>query len=215
MERNTGLIVAMDVTRMDRAVEIASEVAECVDAIKVGYPLVLSEGLSVISRLADYAPVIADFKVADIPNTDELICEQVFKAGACGVIVHGFTGEDSLKACIGVARRYDGDIYVVSEMSHPGGSKYFQPIADEIASMAYEFGATGIVAPATRPERVKHLRSIIGDGLSIISPGVGAQGGKASDVIAAGANWIIVGRSIYNSENPKETAMELVTGIGI
>ncbi|ATU07844.1 orotidine-5'-phosphate decarboxylase [Methanohalophilus portucalensis] len=215
MERNTGLIVAMDVTRMDRAVEIASEVAECVDAIKVGYPLVLSEGLSVISRLADYAPVIADFKVADIPNTDELICEQVFKAGACGVIVHGFTGEDSLKACIGVAQRYDGDIYVVSEMSHPGGSKYFQPIADEIASMAYEFGATGIVAPATRPERVKHLRSIIGDGLSIISPGVGAQGGKASDVIAAGANWIIVGRSIYNSENPKETAMELVTGIGI
>ncbi|RNI14505.1 orotidine-5'-phosphate decarboxylase [Methanohalophilus sp. RSK] len=215
MERNTGLIVAMDVTRMDRAVEIASEVAECVDAIKVGYPLVLSEGLSVISRLADYAPVIADFKVADIPNTDELICEQVFKAGARGVIVHGFTGEDSLQACIGVARRYDGDIYVVSEMSHPGGAKYFQPIADEIASMAHEFGATGIVAPATRPERVKHLRSIIGDGLSIISPGVGAQGGKASDVIAAGANWIIVGRSIYNSENPKETAMELVTGIGI
>ncbi|WP_462272427.1 orotidine-5'-phosphate decarboxylase [Methanohalophilus sp.] len=215
MERNTGLIVAMDVTRMDCAVEIAGEVAECVDAIKVGYPLVLSEGLSVLSRLADYAPVIADFKVADIPNTDELICEQVFKAGASGVIVHGFTGEDSLKACIGVARRYDGDIYVVSEMSHPGGARYFQPIADEIASMAYEFGATGIVAPATRPERVKHLRSIIGDGLSIISPGVGAQGGKASDVIAAGANWIIVGRSIYNSENPKETAMELVTGIGI
>ncbi|WP_129598989.1 orotidine-5'-phosphate decarboxylase [Methanohalophilus profundi] len=215
MERNTGLIVAMDVTRMDCAVEIAGEVAECVDAIKVGYPLVLSEGLSVLSRLADYAPVIADFKVADIPYTDELICEQVFKAGASGVIVHGFTGEDSLKACIGVARCYDGDIYVVSEMSHPGGAKYFQPIADEIASMAYEFGATGIVAPATRPERVKHLRSIIGDGLSIISPGVGAQGGKASDVIAAGANWIIVGRSIYNSENPKETAMELVTGIGI
>jgi orotidine-5'-phosphate decarboxylase len=181
----------------------------------VGYPLVLSEGLSVISRLADYAPVIADFKVADIPYTDELICEQVFKAGASGLIVHGFTGEDSLKACIGVARLYDGDIYVVSEMSHPGGAKYFQPIADEIASMAYEFGATGIVAPATRPERVKHLRSIIGDSLSIISPGVGAQGGKASDVIASGANWIIVGRSIYNSENPKETAMELVTGIGI
>jgi orotidine-5'-phosphate decarboxylase len=34
-------------------------------------------------------------------------------------------------------------------------------------------------------------------------------------VIASGANWIIVGRSIYNSECPKETAMELVTGIGI
>jgi orotidine-5'-phosphate decarboxylase len=79
--------------------------------------------------------------------------------------------------------------------------------------MAAEAGAFGLVAPATRPERVKKIRNIIGDELAIISPGVGAQGGKASDVITAGADWVIVGRSIYNAESPKEVACEVAEEI--
>lgn len=80
--------------------------------------------------------------------------------------------------------------------------------------MAVEAGAFGLVAPATRPERVKEIRKIIGDRLTIISPGVGAQGGKASDVISAGgADWVIVGRSIYKAESPKEAACEIAEEI--
>ncbi|MBP2029208.1 orotidine-5'-phosphate decarboxylase [Methanohalophilus levihalophilus] len=213
MERETGLIVALDVLEQDSAIQISSEVAEYVDAIKVGYPLVLSEGIEIISKLADYAPVIADFKVADIPNTDMLICGEVFKQNASGVIVHGFTGEDSLRTCVEVANANHGDIYVVSEMSHPGGERFFQTVAEEIAEMAKLLGATGVVAPATRPERLNVIRNAIGDSLSIISPGVGAQGGSASDAIAAGADWVIVGRSIYNSDNPKESAEKIASEI--
>ncbi|MEA1984117.1 MAG: orotidine-5'-phosphate decarboxylase [Euryarchaeota archaeon] len=211
MDKKNRLIVAMDVAERDRAVTIAEDISEYVDAIKVGYPLVLAEGLGVVSDLARFAPVIADLKVADIPNTDRLICEQVFKAGADAVIVHGFTGQDSLRACVGVADGFGKDVYVVAEMSHPGGAEFFQPVADKIAEMAVTAGAHGIVAPATRPDRVKHLRSIIGNEMSIISPGVGAQGGSARDVIQAGADWVIVGRSIYNSESPKDSARSLVS----
>ena len=67
--------------------------------------------------------------------------------------------------------------------------------------------------PATRPERVKKIRKIIGDKLTIISPGVGAQGGRASDVIAAGADWVIVGRSIYKAKFPKEAARQIAEEI--
>ncbi len=211
MDKRNRLIVAMDVTERDSAVTIAEDISEYVDAIKVGYPLVLAEGLGVVSDLAEFAPVIADLKVADIPNTDRLICEQVFKAGADAVIVHGFTGHDSLRACVEVADGFGKDIYVVAEMSHPGGAEFFQPVADTIAEMAVKAGAYGIVAPATRPDRVKHLRSIIGNEMSIISPGVGAQGGSARDVIQAGADWVIVGRSIYNSKSPKDFTRSLVS----
>ena len=183
------------------------------DAIKVGYPLILATGLGIIRELAEFAPIIADLKVADIPNTNRLICEQVFKAGADSVIVQGFTGRDSLDACLEVASEYRKDVFVVSEMSHPGGAEFLQPVAEAIAKMAAEAGAFGLVAPATRPERVKKIRNIIGDELAIISPGVGAQGGKASDVIAAGADWVIVGRSIYNAESPKEVAREIAEEI--
>ena len=206
MEKNTCLILALDVTDRKEALRIAEDVRVFVDAIKVGYPLILATGLEIIRELARFTPIIADLKVADIPNTNQLICEQVFKAGADAVIVQGFTGRDSLDACQEVASVYKKDIFVISEMSHPGGAEFLQPVAEAIAKMAAEAGAFGLVAPATRPERVKKIREIIGDELAIISPGVGAQGGKASDVIAAGADWVIVGRSIYNAESPREAA---------
>jgi len=213
MEKNTCLILALDVTDREEALIIAEDVLEFVDAIKVGYPLILAAGLEIIGELARFTPAIADLKVADIPNTNRLICEQVFKVGADSVIVQGFIGRDSLDACLEVASEYRKDVFVVSEMSHPGGAEFLQPVAEAIAKMAAEAGAFGLVAPATRPERVKKIREIIGDELAIISPGVGAQGGKASDVIAAGADWVIVGRSIYNAESPKKVAREIAEEI--
>jgi orotidine-5'-phosphate decarboxylase len=213
MEKNTCIILALDVTDREEALRIAEAVLEFVDAIKVGYPLILATGLGIIKELAEFSPIIADLKVADIPYTNRLICEQVFKAGADAVIVQGFTGRDSLDACLEVASEYGKDVFVVSEMSHPGGAEFMQPVAEVIAKMAAEAGAFGLVAPATRLESVKKIRNIIGDELAILSPGVGAQGGKASEVIAAGADWVIVGRSIYNAESPKEVAREITEEI--
>ncbi len=209
-QRKTGIILALDVTDEASALEITADVADLVDAVKIGYPLVLGTGLQIVSKLTKYAPVIADFKVADIPNTDHLICEHVFKAGCAAIIVQGFTGPDSLTECVKTATAFDGKVFVVSEMSHPGGSYFFtDEISKEIAGLAKKYGAFGIVAPATRPERVKELRAAIGDDLKIISPGVGTQGGSAADTIKAGADWVIVGRSIYNAENPRDEAMKM------
>ncbi|WP_321430751.1 orotidine-5'-phosphate decarboxylase [uncultured Methanolobus sp.] len=210
MERKTGLILALDVTDREEAVKISEKVAGYVDAIKIGYPLVLSTGMDMISKLSEFAPIIADFKVADIPNTNRLICEQVFKAGADAVIVQGFTGNDSLEAAVKLAKEQNRDIYVVTEMSHPGALDFMQQVGEGIAKMAADAKASGVVAPATRPERVAEIRKIIGNELSIISPGVGAQGGSASDVIKAGADWVIVGRAIYQAKDPAMAAKKLV-----
>lgn len=213
MEKNTRLILALDVLDSDEAIRISEAVAGHVDAIKVGYPLVLASGLHIIGKLAEYAPIIADFKVADIPNTNRLICEQVFDAGADAVIVQGFTGHDSLKICVDLACERSKDIFVVTEMSHPGALDLMQDAGEKIAQMAADQKASGVVAPATRPERVKSIRKIIGDGLAIISPGVGAQGGSAADTIMAGTDWVIVGRSIYQSDDPAEAAEDIVNEI--
>ncbi len=209
MKRNTRLVLALDVTERDQAMHVAEEVSGFVDAVKVNYPLALSCGMDTIASLAEINDVICDFKVADIPNTNRLIVEQVFGHGASGVIVHGFVGEDSVRACVEAAK---GEVFVVTEMSHPGGQVFTAPIADKLAHLAVDVGASGIIAPATRPERVKALREIVGD-LIIITPGVGAQGGSASASIEAGADYIIVGRSIYNSPDPKHSAKEIVEEI--
>ena len=212
MQKNTRLIAALDVTDKSQALSISKEIEFYVDAIKVGYPLVLESGLGIIGMIAEFAPVIADFKVADIPNTDRLICKVAFEAGASAVIVHGFTGRDSLMECVKTGNERRGDIYVVTEMSHPGALDFLQPAAYELAQIAVECDAAGVVAPATRPERLREIRNIVGD-LTIISPGVGAQGGNASDAIRAGADYVIVGRSIYNSKAPGKEAEKIVREI--
>lgn len=209
MKKRTRLILALDVTDRKEAIDIVSEVSDFVDAVKVGYPAVLPLGMEIVEEVSSTADVICDFKVADIPNTNRLIVQEVFRRGASGIIVHGFPGADSIRACVEAA---GGDVLVVTEMSHPGGQRFTSLVADEIARLAVREGATGIIAPATRPERVRELREIVGS-LLIVCPGVGVQGGSAADTIAAGADYVIVGRSIYQSDSPATAAQGIAREI--
>ena len=205
MQKKTRIILALDVTSHADALRVVDAVKDHVDAIKINWPLILAAGPEIIREMSKVKDVICDFKISDIPNINRLIVEQAMSRGASAVICHGFAGEDSVKACVDAAK---GQVFVVTEMSHPGGKQFTAPVADMLAAIAKAAGAIGIVAPATRPERVAALRKIIGN-LEIITPGVGAQGGKASDAIRAGADYIIVGRAIYEAPDPKDAAKKL------
>ena len=205
----TELILSLDVLDKTEACAIAKSCAPYIDAIKVGYPLVLATGLSIVRDLADLGlPLIADFKVADIPNTNRLICEAVFSAGFDAVIAHGFVGPDAARTCVEVAHSHGGAAYIVAEMSHPGATEFFHGgVAERIAELAVAVRADGIIAPATRPERIVRLREIIGK-KTIYSPGGGAQGGDP-DAVARLVDGSIVGRSIYAAEDPAAEAERL------
>jgi orotidine-5'-phosphate decarboxylase len=206
------IVLALDDLTADDAVDVARRLAHGLDAVKVGYPLVLSEGLGVVRMLSEVAPVICDFKVADIPAVTAMIVERAMVAGAAGVICHGFVGHDSVMAAVSAAG--DRDVFVVTEMSHPGALDYIQPVASDIAAMARDAGATGIIAPATRPERVRHLREVVGGDMLILSPGIGTQGGSAGETVKAGADAVIVGRSLYRSTDPEATMDALLRDLG-
>lgn len=201
------LILALDVSDRKEALDIAARLGSAVDAVKVNYPLVLSCGLGIIGEIKKHASVIADFKVADIPNTNKLICEETFKAGADAIICQGFVGRDSVEACVEVSKKYHREVFVVTEMSHPGALDFLQPHALELVDLAKSAGASGIIAPATRPERLALIRQRAGT-IKILSPGVGAQGGDAASAIRAGADFVIVGRSIYNAKDPYRAAID-------
>ncbi len=202
------LILALDVTDRARATGIARACAPHIDAIKVGYPLVLSAGISIAGDLLPLGlPLIADFKVADIPDTNRAVCALAFRAGFTAVIAHAFPGEDALSACVGVAHDHGGACYAVAEMSHPGAAGFFHGgVAERLAALAVRCGADGIIAPATRPERVAQLREIVG-ALEILSPGVGAQGGDL-EAVKDLVDGIIVGRSICGAADPAAAAGE-------
>jgi len=182
------VILALDVTDPSRARSIARAVKSDVDAIKVGWATLLSGGTELIRELAGLGYLLADMRTAEIPNTTRLIVEQVAALGASGIVTQGFVGEDSVRAAVDAAGR--AEVFVITEMSHPGGAQFTAPHAEEMARISVRAGAAGIVAPATRPDRVR----------------AGAQGGKATDAIAAGADAVIVGRAIYDAKDPAAAA---------
>ena len=211
MKIKNEIILALDVMNKEKAMEICENIKEYIDTIKIGYPLALAEGLEIINILKEKFnfKIICDFKVADIDATNEKICEETFKAGADAVICHGFVGKDSVQACLDVADKYEKEIFLLTEMSHPGAKMFLQKNADDIAKMGVEMGIKNYVAPATRPDRLKDIRDIVGKDSFIISPGVGKQGGDAKTTLKY-SNAIIVGRSIYEDENPKLACENLI-----
>jgi orotidine-5'-phosphate decarboxylase len=206
MKHDTRVILALDVTDRRKALDIVEAVRDHIDAVKVNYPFALACGMEAVRELAGVTDVICDFKVADIPNTNRLIVEEARKSGAKAIICQAFPGKDSVEACIKAAG--DMDVFVVTEMSHPGADRFMIPVAEDMARLAVEVSASGIIAPATRPDKVKALRAIVGN-LKILSPGVGAQGGSAVDTIRAGADYIIVGRAIYEAKEPGDAARKI------
>ena len=203
------LLLALDETDPQRAFSVAEAAAPHLAGIKINWPLLMQGGLETVAKLAKLAPVICDLKVADIPNTARLIAEAAYGAGAVGIIAHAFPGVGPLRAIRDVAP--DRDLYAVITMSHPGGGEFFDITA--LAAVARDGGATGVVAPATRPEDITAVREAVGD-LKIIAPGIGAQGGDPRAAITAGADLIIVGRAIYQAEDPGAAAREFAAVLG-
>ncbi len=214
MNIKNNLILALDVMSEKEAIEICESIKDYLDTIKIGYPLALAEGLGIINKLKDKFgfKVICDFKVADIDATNSKICDETFKAGADAIICHGFVGSDSVQACLDMANKHGKELFLLTEMSHPGAKMFLQKNADEIAQMGVDMGITNYVAPATRLDRLSDIRNIVGKEAYIISPGVGKQGGDGKKTLEY-SNAIIVGRSIYESENPKIACQNLIESL--
>ncbi len=214
MKVKNQIILALDVEKKIKAFSILEKTTKYLDTIKIGYPLTLSEGPKIITEIKENfnVKIIADFKVADIDATNEKIVRNTLNYGADSIIVHGFVGEDSVTACKEAAEKLNKDIFLLTEMSHPGADKFLKPISLDIAQMGVDLGIKNYVAPATKLDRLKKIREIVGQDSFIISPGVGVQGGVAKETLKY-ADAAIIGRSIYNSESPQDTLKNIIKSI--
>jgi len=214
MKVKNDIIIALDLFQMDAVRKLLEEISGQINTVKIGYPLILSEGLHSISKIKEEYGfnIIADFKVADIPETNQKIADLTFKAGAYAIITHGFVGKDSVQACLDTAEEYGRDIFILTEMSHPGAEQFIQNVSLDIARMGVDLGVSNYVAPSTRLDRLKKIREIVGEGSFIISPGVGVQGGDPAKTLEF-ADALIVGRSIYASDEPQEALNSIIDSI--
>ncbi len=214
MNVKNKIILAMDIMDLKESINVTEEVSNYINTIKIGYPLTLTAGLDCINIFKENfdLQVISDFKVADIPATNEKICQATFNANSDAIIVHGFTGEDSVKACLDTANNHGKELFLLTEMSHPGAKMFIQEHANDISKMGVKLGINNYVAPSNRPERLNEIRDIIGNDSFMISPGVGTQGGNPSETLKY-SDALIIGRSIYQSSCPENSIKSIIENI--
>ena len=209
IENNRGIVIALDITDVDLAIELARQLCELEGnfVLKIGRPLEMQEGYKIISEIkrVSQIPIIYDGKIADIPYISSSIAKIAYEAGADAVIVHGFVGKDVIE---NILKLNMGDVIVVVSMTHPGSCQYIDPVARQIAKMVNILNTSGVILPATKPEIISSIAPMLQKDIYIMSPGIKTQGAKVGDAIKAGADYEIIGRAIYDASNPKQMAEE-------
>ena len=161
---------------------------------------------------------IADIKLNDIGNTNRVTTENLWKMGFDSVIANPIMGLDSLKNLVKSAHKNGKGVITLCHMSAPEAKlsydmevrmKKKQQLYQLFLDWALEAKVDGIVVGATFPKIIQYCSKKAGRKLSIFSPGVGTQGGDASEVMSAGTNYLIVGRTILNAKKPTDVAKNL------
>jgi len=226
--RECGIIIAADVSTLPDLQTLAALGASVreVAAIKVGFSLALRHGLpATVSTIKEVTqlPVIYDHQKAgtDIPQMGEPFSLACREAGAQAVIIFPHSGPKVLEAFIKGALE-QGLVPVVGlVMTHPaylqseGG--YLRDDAPElICECALRLGVTDFVLPGTKPYVVSRFsRSAFAgvEGVTIMMPGIGTQGGSIKSAFEAAAphrRFAIVGSAIYAAADPKFALQNLV-----
>ena len=192
-------------------------------AIKLNFHLLLplsSKEIIKINKTAhDYGlQTIADIKLNDIGNTNRITTEHLWNLGFDAVIANPIMGLDSLKNLVKSSHKEKNGVITLCHMSAPEARLSYdmeiklgkkQQLYQLFLNWALTAKVDGIVVGATFPKIIQYCSKQAGKNLSIFSPGVGTQGGNASEVISSGTDYLIVGRTILNAKNPITVAKEL------
>jgi orotidine-5'-phosphate decarboxylase len=161
---------------------------------------------------------IADIKLNDIGNTNQVTTENLWNLGFDAVIANPIMGLDSLKNLVKSAHKHDKGVITLCHMSAPEAKLSYdlevkmgkkQQLYQLFLNWALIAKVDGIIVGATFPKIIQYCAKKAEKKLSIFSPGVGTQGGSATEVISAGADYLIVGRTILNAKNPVSVAEKL------
>ena len=182
-------------------------------------PLSAKEIIKINKTAHDYGlQTIADIKLNDIGNTNRVTTEHLWNLGFDAVIANPIMGLDSLKNLVKSSHKEQKGVITLCHMSAPEAKLSYdmeikmgknQQLYQLFLNWALTAKVDGIVVGATFPKIIQYCSKQAGKNLSIFSPGVGTQGGNASEVISSGTNYLIVGRTILNAKNSVAVAKEL------
>lgn len=157
-------------------------------------------GIAELERLArrigpEYIRIL-DLKANDIPNIMAMYRDGAFRSlGYDAITVSPWLGWETL---VPLSEDPRHGFFVVAHSSNPGSQDFqeiptprgplWQAVVGEVRSVAARSGNAGVVVGATYADAIRISRQILGDGVPILVPGVGAQGGALSTTVREGVD---------------------------
>jgi orotidine-5'-phosphate decarboxylase len=213
------LIVALDLPSVAAAEAMIARLGEAVNFYKIGYQLGFAGGLPLVRRLADQGKkVFVDLKLHDIGNTVARGVESVAALGATFLTVHAYP--QTMKAAVEARAGSELKILAVTVLTsyddgdlHAAG--YRLSVSDLVEARAQQAQVLGVDGLVSSPEEAAALRKIVGHQMILVTPGIRPAGSATGDqkrimtparAIAAGSDYLVVGRPIVEAGDPKAAA---------
>ena len=221
------LIVALDMPTIEAARALVGKLGAAVGFYKIGLELVMSGGLDLARELTRGGKqVFLDMKLLDIENTVERATRNAADTGATFLTVHAQDAK-TLRAAVAGKAGSTLEILGVTVLTNLDASDLQQQgigasPADLVAArarLAREAGCDGVVASGQEAARV---RAVVGPSMAIVTPGIRLPGDTAGDqarvatpeqAIAAGADYLVVGRPVTAADDPARAAELFVRSI--
>ena len=220
------LILPLDFPDVASAEAMVDRLGDSVTFYKIGYQLGYAGGLPMIGRLvAAGKKVFADLKLHDIGNTVARGVESMAKSGATFLTVHAYP--QTMKAAVEGRAGSDLKILAVTVLTsyddgdlHAAG--YRLGVSDLVEARAQQAQVIGVDGLVCSPEEAEALRKIVGHRMHLVTPGIRPAGSSSDDqkrimtparAIAAGADYLVVGRPITGAADPRAAAEAIVAEI--
>lgn len=227
------LIVALDFAEEQAVKDLVEKLGDEVVYYKVGMELYYSVGPSILDYLAHKGKkIFLDLKLLDIPNTvAQAMANLAVRPGIDIVNVHASGGPtmmkesaDRMRAAAKKAGLTPPKLIAVTLLTSLGEDEWARlngrlSLREQVVSLAKltkESGLDGVVAS---PQEAAAIREACGEEFLIITPGIRPAGSDVGDqvriatpasALAAGSDYLVVGRPISQSVDPAAAARQII-----
>jgi orotidine-5'-phosphate decarboxylase len=213
------LIVALDLPDVAAAEAMIARLGDSVTFYKIGYQLAYAGGLPLVRQLAGAGKkVFADLKLHDIGNTVGRGVESVAALGATFLTVHAYP--QTMQAAVEARAASGLKILAVTVLTSYddadlNAAGYRLGVSDLVQARALQAQALGIDGLVCSPQEAASLRKRMGHQMMLVTPGVRPAGSASGDqkrlmtpgrAVAAGADYLVVGRPVVEAADPKAAA---------
>ena len=220
------LIVALDVPNLLQGLQLAATLGDTVSFYKIGLGMLTGGGLALANELKSEhgKRVFLDLKLFDIGATIETAVKGIAQYDLDFLTVHGDpqvvraaaqgkAGTNLKILAVTILTSLDRDD-LNANLIHPGD---IHEITLERALRALEAGADGVIASPQEAARIRALPQAAGK--LIVTPGIRPAGAAAGDqkriatpaqAVTDGVDHIVVGRPIWQAQDPKAAALAIL-----